>query len=194
MVAVSGTPLLHMAWINIGRTTQIGIFLPLTASYLKSTADIPPAFRDDDGIQPYVDVKYHYASAGYNQYYCDRVREIQRYAFSNENTTFRGYDILTHRVLTCTNKAMIKTLIKRYVENAVNAALNGYIHNTTTGICLSSPNGPEICSRSLVDFFPPPLAPQFVQTTSAASSIYSSHSFTKFLNICSPNSVCSTSG
>jgi len=187
MVAVSGTPLLHMAWLNIGRTTQISIFLPLSASYLQSEDDIPKPFRDGNGIQQYSDVKFTYASAGSNQYYCDRVREIQHYTFWNENLTFHMYDLLKNRVSSCTNKAMIRYYIKQYVECAVTVALQGYVHNSTNGPLSTTSNAkePPIMFNVFVPFLPG------LSTTYGACS---SQSFTKLEKICSPYSVCSTSG
>lgn len=155
MVAVSGNPHVHLAWLNIGKTTQIGIFLPLSASYLKSPTDIPLAFREGNGIQPYVDVKFNYASAGTNEYYCERVRDIQQYAFANENLTFQWFARLESHAQLCSNKAEVQSLMKRYVEAAVRVALDGYIHNSTTRFIQKLYGGSPLLVNRLFQVFLP---------------------------------------
>ncbi|MBN2599414.1 MAG: hypothetical protein JXA75_02650, partial [Candidatus Thermoplasmatota archaeon] len=123
MVVVSGNSSfnnsLNIAWVNFGKTTQIGLFLPISAAYLQSPADIPASFTQNNGIQPYVDIKYQYASAGSNRFNCSRVREIKEYAFYNENLTFTHYDALMDSIMDATGETEAKARIRTYIEDAV---------------------------------------------------------------------------
>jgi len=125
---------IHMSWLCFGETPQIGIFLPIYAGNLHSTDDIPSNFTDDnggDGIHPYVNVKRDYASEGLpsNYYYCDRVREIQEYAFFNENITFYKFDDIMET--TMCSEDDVRSILAEYVNNSVPIALSNYINNLT---------------------------------------------------------------
>jgi len=123
---------IHMSWLAFGKTTQISIFLPLYAGNLSSAEDIPVEFGNDSGtnpgIQPYVDVKEAYANEGLNTnwYHCARVREIQKYAFYNENITFDAFDALINTIMSSGNEDVVKSKLADFVNDTLPTALNGY--------------------------------------------------------------------
>ena len=144
---------LNIAWVNFGKTTQIGLFLPISAAYLQSSTDIPSSFTQNNGIQPYVDVKYQYATAGSNHFNCSRVRQIKEYAFYNENLTFRNYDTLMESIMNASNEAEAKTRIRTYVEHADSTALSGYASNTSIVVNVSRPEkGLYINNKRIIPF------------------------------------------
>jgi hypothetical protein len=139
--------------VNIGKTTQISIFLPISAAYLQSNADIPSVFIDGNGIQPYVNVKYQYAFAGPSQFNCNRVREIQEYAFYNENITFHRFDVLMKTIMTSANETEAKARMRSYIEDAVDTALFGYVTNLSLVIQITKPEqGLYINNKKILPF------------------------------------------
>jgi hypothetical protein len=164
MVAISGNlsynNSLSMTWVNIGITTQIGIFLPITAAYLQSAADIPSNFTEGDGIQPYVDAKFQYASVESDMFNCSRVREIQEYAFYNENLTFQWFDDLMGTIMNAADETEAKDRLRTYVETAIDTALSGYVNNRTISINITNPekglyiNNKKVLPLTLLPFLP----------------------------------------
>jgi len=129
---------LHMSWLAFGQTTQVGIFLPIYAGNLHCADDIHSNFTNDNGgngIHPYVTTKQNYAQDDLpnNYYYCDRVREIQQYAFFNENITFdRFEDIMASIMFEAANEDEARSILAEYVNDTVPRALHGYINNLIT--------------------------------------------------------------
>jgi len=136
MIAVCGNDsyegFLNMAWLSFGQTTHLSLFLPLGASYLKSSADIPLNFTDGDGIETYTDVKQAYAEYSLNRYYRSRVHEIHNYTFHNENLIFDEYDILMDTIITCADDEEAKNRIRFFADSTMHTALQAYVDNLTT--------------------------------------------------------------
>ncbi len=136
MIAVCGNEsydgALNIGWLSFGQTTHLSLFLPLGASYLESTFDIPSNFTEGDGIEAYTDVKQAYAEYSTNRYYRSRVHEIHNYTFHNENLTFDEYENLMDTIMTCADESEAKNRIKEYADSTMHTALQGYISNLTT--------------------------------------------------------------
>jgi len=124
---------IHMSWVNLGATTQIGIFLPIYAGNLHSIEDIPSWYiKDNDGagVAPYVKPKYKFARAGLGvtgEYHCDRVRHIQKYTHKSENITFDAFDNLTDAIMSSTDENEVRLTLATFVNDTLPVALNGYI-------------------------------------------------------------------
>jgi hypothetical protein len=73
MVAVSGNEsyngALNLMWVAFGQTTHLSLFVPLGASYVNTSDDIPQEFTQGNGLETYTDVKQSYAQAAPDQYY-----------------------------------------------------------------------------------------------------------------------------
>ncbi|MHA1289110.1 MAG: hypothetical protein ACTSPB_17110, partial [Candidatus Thorarchaeota archaeon] len=117
---------LSMAWLALGRQPLVGVWLPLGASYLDSSGDIPSNFTSGDGIEDYVDVKVTYATDGIGQgtdiCNCSRVREIQGYTNYNENRSFVSYDYLMDSIMECNKSEAIERL-ERFADNLTSITL-----------------------------------------------------------------------
>ena len=138
MVSVAGNASfgdsIHMSWLNFGRTTQIGIFLPIYAGNLHSEEDIPPSFTEangGNGIAPYVKPKFRYASVGVGavtkKYYCDKVRTVLRHANEYENITFNGFENLLNTIMSSADEGEVRETLAAFVNETLPISLNNYI-------------------------------------------------------------------
>jgi hypothetical protein len=132
-VAVSGDTsfggTLNMGWVQIGRQAIVGTFLPLSPVCLESGDDIPAVFLEGDGIEDYVDVKREYAGEGLDVglFYCDRVREIQRYANYNETYLLAKHEALLRSIAPTYTPDDIRALMGQFVDAWVDSVLAAYI-------------------------------------------------------------------
>jgi len=135
MVAVCGNAsydgALNLLWMSFGQTLHLSLFLPLSATYLKSAHDIPEFFSQGDGLEAYTDVKQAYAEASSNQYYRFRVHEILNYTLPAENLTFDEYETALETMNTCSDRGEAMQRMKRYAETSACTALNAYEKNLT---------------------------------------------------------------
>jgi len=152
LVAVSGDPsydgVLNIGWVQLGRQAIVGTFLPLSASCLSSTFDIPHQYRDGGGIEDYLDPKVFYATngagQGSNTYYCERVREIQEYANHNEKYMFDAYETIVDNISPGATSSDIKSDISSFVTEMVPAILTAYESETiVSNIPPLKPNTPS---------------------------------------------------
>jgi hypothetical protein len=137
-VSVSGDPTfdgsLNIAWLAMGRQPLVGLWLPLSASYLTNSNDIPSEYRIGGGIEDYVDQKVSYATGeegqGNYNYYCERVLEIQDYTNSNEKYMFNEYDKIIDTIPINATSSEVKSLIGNYVTDIVPTLISAYVSET----------------------------------------------------------------
>ncbi|UCF50677.1 MAG: PKD domain-containing protein [Thermoplasmatales archaeon] len=133
-VAVSGEPdydgAANIGWLAMGRQPLVGIWLPLAASCLTTNEDIPSEYRDDGGIEDYVDRKVFYGTNGEGQgcsiYSCERVREILEVTNSNESFMFNEYDDLIADIPPDATPSQVKSIIKSFVDDMTPSVLSAY--------------------------------------------------------------------
>jgi hypothetical protein len=133
-VAVSGNPdfdsAANIGWLSMGRQPLVGIWLPLAASCLTETNDIPSEYRDGGGIEDFVDSKVFYATMGKGHgneaYYCDRVREILSVTNSNESNMFGIYDELIDDIPPESTPSEVKSILYSYVGEMVPTMIEKY--------------------------------------------------------------------
>jgi hypothetical protein len=136
MVAVSGNEsyngTLNLMWVAFGQTTHLSLFVPLGASYVNTSDDIPQEFTQGNGLETYTDVKQSYAQAAPDQYYRSRVHDIFNYTMKCEKMTFDEYGTLLQTIMTCADTPEAKERLEQYADNAMHTALRAYEKNLTS--------------------------------------------------------------
>jgi uncharacterized protein (DUF2132 family) len=121
-IGVSGDPRFNgsanIGWAHAGRNPIVGIFFPISATYMTDSSHVPAPLRE--GFEtPYVLPKVEYATDGGNLssywYYPDRVREIQSYTNYAEDISFVEYDKFMERLNT--NQFNSESEVKSALKN-----------------------------------------------------------------------------
>jgi hypothetical protein len=80
MVAIAGNTSfnqsLNHVWFTSGYSPHVGIFVPLSASYLSSNQDIPTLFTFNSGLQYYTTIAQSYSSISPGAYNRSRTHEV----------------------------------------------------------------------------------------------------------------------
>lgn len=125
----------NMAWLNVGHTTHLGIFLPLGCSYLTSQNDIPAnftesAYNQNKGLEYFTDITEAYVQNNSGStYQRDRVHRLHNYTFLAENKTFADYDALMANLTTLADINEVKARVKTFAETSMQQALAEYVSN-----------------------------------------------------------------
>ena len=133
-VAVSGNPeydgASNIGFLAMGRQPLVGIWLPLAASCLTETEDIPHEYRDGGGIEDYVDSKIYYATLGFGQgggvFDCERVREILEVTNGNESSMFNTFDEIIEDIPPEATPSEVKSILYSFVEETVPNLISVY--------------------------------------------------------------------
>ena len=138
-IGVGGDPRFNGAanigWAHAGRNPIVGIFFPLSATYMDEVGDVPAPLRN--GFEtPYVLPKVEYATDGGNLtsywYYPDRVREIQSYTNYAEDYSFIDYDKFIKRLNQgeFNSESEVKLALKNLSDENFQRMFDTYVNET----------------------------------------------------------------
>ncbi len=151
MLAVSGddkyNDSTNLVFFTSGYNPHIGLFVPISASYLKDQDDIPLVFRTEIGIQQFTNVAQSYAENIPGYYNRSRTHYIHNTTDKLESEMIESYEAIVNLIPINESYTNVQHIIQSYCYNQTYNALSQYRDLFIKSITLIIPNESYVCGN-----------------------------------------------